>query len=253
MGLPLTLLALASVFVSEQSQRRHVFLLLIFVVLYYVFFFAWGWIIACRYVIVIVPICCILGASVCARLFEGRSRFIKVGGVVLTFAVVGLSLYQCATGVYLRLHDTRPPASRYIAQNIPPGTTLGIGSVSEEYTWRAHPWRSPRIDLCKYKEVPFWEEPEFIIVNSNDYGDILVTLAAGKVDEGYALDHRYDSEWMYLSPPTPRVFRLYDDLFNSQHSKYRLLKVFSIPVNVPLEFPPPEIRIYKKLAQRGGA
>jgi hypothetical protein len=247
-GLPVLLLAIASIAMLGAAGRKAMTPVLLLVVFYYGLFGAMGAQIPPRHVIVVAPLLCILAAVACVRLFQLRSVLLKASAVAVVVASAGVSLYLCICGIYLRLHDTRPPASRYIAATVAKGTTLGIGSVSERYTWRFHPWRYPQIDFRYFSEVPSWNEPEIVVLSSYDYDVVLQTLASDRLGTGYVLDERYNREWPFFSPPTPRLFRLYDEIFNAKNSRYELLKAFSIDVRVPIEFPPPEIRIYRRRA-----
>jgi hypothetical protein len=242
-GLPVTLLAVAGFALVGKEARQRTIPLLAFLVLYYGFFAAAGWAILPRYVIVAAPLLCILAACVCVRVVRFQRPLMKAAGVALTIGCVGFSLYLSAAGIYLRLNDTRYPASRYVAEIVPKDTTLGIGTFSEHDTWH---WCYPRIDFRNYRETPIWEEPDIVIVCDVIYRHVLQTLASGKLGPNYVLDKRYDREWPQFHAPTPRIFRFYDELFNARNSKYVLLKTYAIDVRVPIEFPPPEIRIYKK-------
>jgi hypothetical protein len=245
-GSPIIILAAASVVAVEKDKRPGVVLLFLLVVLYYGLFGVHHFIPPARYVIMIAPLFCILAACTCVRLIQARYILLRTVGVAAVVASVGWSLYQCGWGVYLRLYDTRPVASRYIVENVPKGTTLGLG-VIYEYTG-PHPylWRYPRINLQNYKEAPVSEKPEIVVASSYDFIPILEALASGKVNTDYVLDQRYHKGWWLGCPPTPNSFRFYDMLFNGKHPQYKLLKSFSRPVGVPIEFWPPEIRIYKK-------
>jgi hypothetical protein len=55
-------------------------------------------------------------------------------------------------------------------------------------------------------------------------------------------------EWYKSHPPSEEVFRFYDDILNGKGGKYkyRLIKKFERDSLIPIEFPPPMIRIYEK-------
>jgi hypothetical protein len=80
----------------------------------------------------------------------------------------------------------------------------------------------------------------------DDAQKILYTLNSEKIGNDYVLPKRYNKEWYRYSAPSPRIFKFYDDWLIKKTSGYRLLETFHRKVNVPLEFAPPEIRIYKK-------
>lgn len=242
-GAPVTFLALLGVFTSGRKNLRHKSMLVVFIILYYVF---WRWFLKARYIITVAPLICIFAANVCAVMIE-KKKLIKWIGVSCMIVSIGYSLYCCVSGIYLRLHDTRPLAAQYIDREFPEGTTIGFSAVSEKYTWKNHGWRYPKVNLSKFKETNFLEKPDVFIASSYDYERILETLKSGKLSDDYALDPVYYKEWYRYGAPSPKIFKFYDDLFLKEKSDYFLLKIFKIKVNVPIEFSPPEIRIYKKL------
>ena len=90
------------------------------------------------------------------------------------------------------------------------------------------------------------KNPDFLIMSSYDFDPIIKTLKSGKLSSNYKLDKAYHKEWYRLSAPSPEVFRFYDYLFNKKNIDYDLVKKFYINVNVPIEFPAPEILIFKR-------
>lgn len=242
-GLPVTGLAIFGALIPGRSNLRYKAMLLILLVSYYGF---WRWMILPRYIITIAPLICIFAGNACYYLMCRKMVVFKVIGMGMLLISVGFSAYLCISGILLRLNDTRPRAAEYISKTIPDGTSIGIAYTSEKYKWKWHSWRYPKVNFKRYKEVPFLDKPDIIILSSEDFEHILKTLNSDKFKSKYVLDKSYYKEWYNYSPPTPKIFRFYDELFNSKNSKYNLLKIFKIDVNVPIEFPPPEIRIYGK-------
>ena len=83
-------------------------------------------------------------------------------------------------------------------------------------------------------------------MNSYDIGNIIETLKSCKLASDYKLDKAYHKEWYRFSAPSPEIFRFYNKLFIKKNIEYELVKKFYINVNVPIEFPAPEILIFKR-------
>jgi hypothetical protein len=63
---------------------------------------------------------------------------------------------------------------------------------------------------------------------------------------GYVWDPRFNAEWYLSAPPSPRLFEMYADLLGGRGGLYTLVKSFQPRLLAPVEFPPPEIRIYRR-------
>jgi hypothetical protein len=87
-------------------------------------------------------------------------------------------------------------------------------------------------------------------MSSYDFRPIIKTLESGKLSSNYKLEKAYHKEWYRLSSPSPEVFRFYDYLFNKKKFDYELVKKFYINVNVPIEFPAPEIMVFRKIERK---
>jgi len=105
----------------------------------------------------------------------------------------------------------------------------------------------PKIDPLKYKIADPLEKPEFIILTSYDYTKMEGALLSGKLHD-YNWDKNYSTEWYMNIPPSHDVFLFYEDILNGKGNKfkYRLLKKFEKKIYIPIEFPPPQIRIYQR-------
>jgi len=242
-GLFVPILAFIGTILPGKKNLRFKLMLLLFVILYYGF---WRWFFLPRYLIVVSPIICILAANACILFFRHKNNILKTISVMMAAIAFGYSLYWCVSGICLRFNDTRLSAAKFIMQHIPEGTTIGISGVSEIYDWRWHPWRYPKIDFQRYRVVNFLYEPEILILNSDDFKKVMKTLNSGKLLKNYILPEAHYKDWYRYSAPSPRLFKFYDDLLVKNKTSYLLLKTFQRRVNVPLEFPPPEIRIYRK-------
>lgn len=240
----LPILALFGMIFPGKHNRRFKLMLVFFVIAYYGF---WRWFLSPRYVIVVTPILCIFAANACMLMIRQKHKVVKFAAVALITITTLHSLYWCISGVSLRFNDTRLSATKFIMDNIPAGTVLGLSSVSEKYDWRIHRWNYPKIDFKRYRVTNFIYQPEILILNSSDFEKVIDTIRSGKLSEKYVLPQKYHREWYRYSPPSPRMFKFYEDLLIKGSMPYKLIKTFKREVNVPLEFAPPEIRIYRKM------
>ncbi len=227
-----------------KKNLRLKLMMLLFVILYYGF---WRWFLGPRYIIAVSPIICIFAANACLLFFYHKNKILKNIGIALATIALGYGLYWCVSGISLRFNDTRPSVAKFIINYIPEDTTIGVSGVSEKYDWRTHSWRYPKIDPKRYRIVNFLNVPEVFILNMDDGEKILDTINSEKLIKDYVLPEAYYKDWYRYSAPSPRIFKFYDDLLVKNKSNYVLIKSFKREVNVPLEFAPPEIRIYKKI------
>lgn len=197
-----------------------------------------------RQLILILPLTSILGAHAVFHLYE-KSRFLPKPVLVslLTLWVIFAIAYN-SVGILLRKDDTRTKAAHYIEEDIPIGTTIGATSIGDYPRWD---WEFPKIDRAKYRIVDALERPKFIILTSYDYVKMEGALSSSKL-HNYKWDPRYSKQWYKSHPPTEEVFRFYDDILNEKGEKYkyRLIKKFEKNIFIPIEFPPPQIRIYER-------
>jgi hypothetical protein len=242
MGLPVTILAMFGFVIPRKDNWKRQYALLLFLVLYYGF---WRWFLAPRYVISVAPILSISAAHACGILLERKNPLFKSSAIGIIAISIIYSFYLCVAAINLRINDTRIVAAKFIMQNIEAGRSVGLGYTSEKYK-NTHNWINPRINWNKYKQVDLLSRPEFIVLSSYTYKKILNTLNSDKIDDDYVLRQEYFTEWYRNSPPSPELFRFYHDLLIAKHSDYALMKSFQIDSRVPIEFPPPEIRIYSR-------
>jgi hypothetical protein len=242
-GLPVTILSIIGFIFPKKYNSKFQYALIFFLVLYYGF---WRWFMLPRYLISVAPIICIFAANACIYFFEFKNAVIKLVAIGAIVTSIATSFYLCVSGINLRFRDTRPAAAKYIMQNIEKGRSIGIGYVSEKYPWKTFSWRHPKINFAKYKEMDFLNNPDIIILSSDDFHQIIETLNSDKINGEYALGKKYYKEWYRYSPPSVKILRFYDNFFNQDRSNYSLMIAFKKDINVPVEFPPPEIRIYKK-------
>lgn len=242
-GAPVTLLALAGICMPGKHKLHQKSMVIVFIFFTYGI---WRWFLLPRYTIAIAPFLCIFAAQTCSTALRAKSTIIKCVGMLCIVIALGFSIYLCCHGIRLRLTDTRAAAERYIEKHVPVHATIGLASQSEKYNWPFHSWRYPRIDAGKVQVVDFLEYPDVLLASSLDYKPVLETLQSDKLLPGYVLDKAYYKEWYRYSPPSSEIFEFYDELLLKQNTVYALIKTFAVNVNVPLEFPPPEIRIYQR-------
>jgi len=239
-------LPLASVFLFGLlfSYKKNVYEMS-YIVILVVFFGYFGATLFERYVILIAPLVAIVASNGACWVYESPKKPVHVLGFSMIAIVLVYSLGYCVTGVYFRLHDTRTEAGHYVHDIFPKGTTLGRAYTSEKYGWTKHAWMYPKVDLTRFRSMDFLDYPEVVIVSSAfPEKHIEEALQSDKLSAEFVWDKRYTKEWWDFSPPSPRVFRFYDDLSDPVRSKYTLLKTFKKRNLVPLEFGPPEIKIF---------
>ncbi|HVO73816.1 MAG TPA: phospholipid carrier-dependent glycosyltransferase [Ignavibacteriaceae bacterium] len=207
------------------------------------FFFAFG-ALASRQLIAVLPLTSILAAQAVLYLYKKMPTGMKaVLNIVLVLWLI-FSIVFNSYAVFQRLNDTRTAAAHYIDKNIAAGSSIGAGSIGNYQRWS---WMMPKIDPLKYKIADPLEKPEFIILTSYDYTKMEGALLSGKLHD-YNWDKNYSTEWYMNIPPSHDVFLFYEDILNGKGNKfkYRLLKKFEKKIYIPIEFPPPQIRIYQR-------
>jgi len=104
------------------------------------------------------------------------------------------------------------------------------------------------MEMDRFKVVDALQNPDYIILTSYDYKRMEEALISDKLHD-YKWDPKFSEEWYRFHPPSEKVFRFYDEILNNKgmEYEYRLIKKFEKNIFVPIEFPPPQIRIYEKL------
>ena len=197
-----------------------------------------------RHLIAVLPLTSLLGAYAAFHLYDkGRMLSKRAWIWLLSFWIVFGLAYNFA-GILQRKDETRTKSAHYIEEHIPEGATIGATSIGDYPRWS---WMFPRIDPEKYKIIDALEQPEYIILTSNRFAKMERALSSSKLHD-YEWDPMYAKEWYKAHPPSEEVFRFYDGVLNEkgEEYKYRLIKTFEKDNLIPIEFPPPRIRIYKK-------
>jgi hypothetical protein len=180
---------------------------------------------------------------------SARTTWLRIVGYTLAGLVCLYAFCYSLGGVVSRYPDSRTQAARYIAENVPPGSSIGLGYASKDYE---HSWHYPRIDSTIYEKRNFIKHPDYIVLSSYDYERIRDTLRRGILNPDYSLPREYWQEWYMSSPPTSVMFELNEQLWLGTGSEYCLLKVF-VPrkLYAPIEFPAPTIEIYARQKMEG--
>jgi hypothetical protein len=239
-GWPVAILAVVGAVLAGEKRRPEKLALAAFVVVYYA---ALQWSLRGRYVIAVAPILCLFAARGAMAIGNLPRTWARPAGVAIVAVAFMAGLHSCLWGVYLRLYDTRPEATRFIEGSVARGATLGLVGAAETRSARSHRWRYPEIDFDRYEETSPLRRPDVLVFSSLDYHRILDMLRSGALGPDYSLPEELQSGWYRSRAPAPEMFRLYDEVL-VQEKDYRLLQTFRVEAPVPLEFSPPEILIY---------
>lgn len=226
-GFPVAMLAAAGLFASRARRRRDAAALVLAIAGVYVFFRSD---LAPRLVIEVAPLLCLLAARAAVSLWRTGEAGRALGGAVFA-AALAHSVWLCAAGRWMRLDDPRDRATAYLARTCPPGTRVGLGVLSMA-DFSLERWPYPWVDLQRFGVSTFLSLPDVIVLSSTDYEPAERALRGEKV------------EWYKGVPPPPRVLSLYGELLGGR-TPYRLVADFKPRLLAPIEFPPPEIRIYR--------
>lgn len=232
---------LGLVFPLHKSLNKEI--PIIFVVL--IFSFAFG-ALTSRQLIAVLPLTSILGAQAIYYLYK-KIEFApkQIWGTVLLILWIIFEIAYSSAGILLRTNDTRTAAAYYIEKNLAAGSTIGASSIGNYQRWS---WMMPKIDTKKYKIVDPLEKPDFIILTSFDYEKMEEALLSDKL-HNYIWEEKSSAEWYRRQPPSREVFLFYENLLKKMGNKYnyRLIKKFEKRIFIPIEFPPPRVRIYENL------
>jgi hypothetical protein len=200
-----------------------------------------------RYLIFVMPFIAIISSHCIISLFEIPNKFLKA--VTTTFLVfIGLySILNSTAAVYSRFDDSRTRAAKFIAENVPIGSTIGIPITSLKFGKLPHEWRYPKIVFDKFDFISFLEKPEYLVISSYDYNEMQKALKSNKLKPGYIWDANYNKEWYQSTPPSQEIFKFFDDFINKNKKEYTLIASFKKNQLMTISFPAPEILIYRKV------
>lgn len=211
------------------------------------FFIYFGNSLAPRYIILVMPILAILVARALMLFSRNENVWVRGTNWAICTAVLLHAFWYSTAAVLSRYPDSRTASANYISENILPGSQLGIAYTSEEYNYPYHGWRYPYIDFAELSYVDFLDSPEFVLVSSYDADRIKRTLEGNLFEDDFVFPESLAHQWYLSSPPSPRIFAFFNDLYFSDQSVYVLVERFSPPpMLAPIEFPSPTIEIYQK-------
>lgn len=197
----------------------------------------------------VLPLLCIFAAKFSLDLYLYGSKN-KITKHLIALSISLIVIYSAAytvCSIHERSNDTRTSASEYIANNIPNGVSISNnGNVGNYARWG---WNFPRIHYNNYIVKTCFDKPDYIILTSFRFIPIEEALKSPHINDNYTWDKNYSNMWYQQIIPEPEVFLFYDDLLNNKSQKYNytLVKSFKQDNTIPIEFPAPEIRIYKKV------
>jgi hypothetical protein len=245
MTAPVALLALAGLLVTPfvaSREFRGLHLALLLLLLVDVVF--WGASAPPRHLVPVVPILCVYAAVPIALLFRARWIMARtVAAAVATF-FVAYSLHHTLLGIEHRRSDSRTAAAAYIATQLPRGATIALAPTTARDPWTAHPWRYPKLPPGSFELVSMLDRPQFIVTTSYALDDVTSALRSGELGADRVWPERLASRWYNSLAPTPEEFRFHQSLLDGS-AGYVLERRWPKTARVPLEFPAPEIRLYR--------
>ncbi len=243
LGIPLAVMAAAGILVWRPHSYRLEITLLAGATL--ASYLLWPGFFPPRFVIAFAPCFCLFAAGFYQRLADVGRPLVHGVGIVAAILTVTVSMYECVTGIWIRWKDPRPVASKFLLDSVPEGASLGVSVISEKFPWRYHSWIYPALDSARYAERALWEYPEYVITSATDLDQINLALKSRALRADDSWDPDRNRDWYMYSPPSPRLFAFYRRLLSVTASPYEVIRSFRIPVRVPLEFAPAEVRVYR--------
>ncbi|MBW8010275.1 MAG: glycosyltransferase family 39 protein [Chloroflexi bacterium] len=243
-GLPIAILVIFGLINGLSRSEIKTNLPLLASIIAYLLFF-WGSLIA-RYYILLLPILCLLAAKALDSLLQRNIQPIKLAVVLVFSSTLLYSLVYSINGIALFLNDSRSGAAAYIDANLPAGASIGYAKTGNLQRWG---WRLPFIDPEKYTLVDNLTNPDYLVLSGFTISEFESAFASGRLSEDYVWDVNFPNDWWSGEIPDPQVFEFFDYFLNGVGDKYsyELLAVFKREITVPVEMPPPEIRIYQRI------
>jgi hypothetical protein len=200
-----------------------------------------------RYWIMLMPVLAVFAARSIMLFHSSKRSWLRVTGIFVSSVILLHAFWYSACAIVSRYPDTRSIASQYINEKIPPGSTIGIAYRSARFGWRTHDWVYPKINFGVLHYVDFLEKPEFLVVSSYDANQILQALKSGLLNADFSVPPYLVNQWYQSSPPSPEIFKFYNNLYFSDDAPYELIQKFRPRrLLVPIEFPPPVIEIFRR-------
>jgi len=190
-----------------------------------------------RYVIPICPVFAVLigAAWHSAQGFPAKAATWFRRLFCLGMIAASILLVLCLYGRYA--WDTRVMVSRYITQNYPEGTSVGITTVGNV----GLPQYMPVLKGKNYKIMDGLEGPQVLVLNSRHIEEMRQNI--NDPDFYRSPFQRFNSVWGQ-GPPTDEVTRFYSDILAGR-SPYKLVREFK-KTWLPLEFCGYTLYLYEK-------
>lgn len=199
-----------------------------------------------RYFIFVLPVMAIMAGKLVDDLYNKipKSNMVTLNAVLILGILYSLGYIYSGTQVNAK--DPRISAAHFISENIPPGSSIGDGSVGNIMRPSTG---LPGIDENIYDLTFPLRNPEYVILSSIWFNNIERALKSEFITSDYILAPQSPQKWYRDEIPTPEVFGFYDDLLNQAGNQYhyQLIATFKRDNQPHYEFPYPEIRIYQRV------
>lgn len=190
----------------------------------------------------IAPLLCLFAGYACERglaLSHGLARTLVAAG---TTGCLVFSLAGCVNGIHVRWNEPRTAAARYIANQLPSRSTIGLFSLYEHRSI----WEYPLIRPGRARLQSFLAGPDFLVVSSLTFDRASAALDSPHMLAGYRWDPAYAGAWQDYRVPGSQVFRFFSQVVSGQG--YRLIQSFeATSTSEALEFAGVGIRIYQRI------
>lgn len=194
-----------------------------------------------RIVATVAPLLCVFAARALSMLLESGQRAVRVAGAAAVALALVASLYAVAWGIHIRRSDPRTLAARWIHAELPAGPNVAVASIYGRDT----EWEEPRIDPAR-RAHGFLERPPFVVLSINTRRTMERALRSPNLLPGYRWDPALAREWHEGRPPSPDVFRFFDEVFGPT-PRYELIKTFEGPrAPVEVEFAGLPTYVYRR-------
>ena len=212
------------------------------IVMYMIF---WRGFLAGRFLLPLVPTFCLYAARLPVLLMRSKRTLLRALGYAVACVTIVFSLWACLVSIsYRNSTDTRTAAAEYIARNLPHGSTLALGSERPPWpTYRRHPY--PEINTIDSEIVSVLDNPEYVVTSESKLAQMEKALDSGWMDESYVWPEEKTGFWTWDPVPSPAEFRFFHELLEG--STYELVRKWSHPPPLPIEFSAPEIRLYRRI------
>lgn len=248
-GIAFAAVAVAGLGVAAARRTLPDALVLSLVVTYYA---AMGDKVDGRYTLVVLPALSLAAGRAMAALAPPPSpdaapiRWRSTAAKVVAGMAVGATAAHALLALATRLQpDTRTRAAAWLVEHVPPGAAVCMGDVGP---FQDEEWELPRLPDGRFAvadglEVP----PDWVVLSGGSIKDVGKALRSDRLSPDLVWDPADAQRWVPDPPPPPEVFRFYKDLLAPDAgSPFELAATFTAAKPVAIEFPAPEIRVYRR-------